>query len=286
MDSVYSDSQGTFGFHNLGPGPYAVTVSDDKYDPVRVSAIIEPTTLDPVVFLNIALVPKPSAKSTSNVEPKSHGANPNIIDVREYSDRFPKSAVKEFDKGLRSDSAGKRDEAIRHYQKAVGIAPEFYLAHNNLGSDYLSKSDFPNARKEFEKVVELNQSDAAAYFNLGNVCMLMGQLAQAQQYLSDGIRRQPDSALGQFLQGSLDLRLGKTAQAEAALNRAIKLDPTMATARLQLVNLLLQQGRKQEASAELHEFLSAFPDGSYSAQARKVLQRLESPSDTNSGTPN
>ncbi len=66
-----------------------------------------------------------------------------MIDAREYSAQFPRRAVKEFKKGMDADGAGKRDQAIRHYQKAIILAPGFYVAHNNLGSDYLSKSDFP-----------------------------------------------------------------------------------------------------------------------------------------------
>jgi tetratricopeptide (TPR) repeat protein len=147
-----------------------------------------------------------------------------------------------------------------------------------LGSDYLSKSDFVGARREFEQVVKLNQSDANAYFNLSNVCMLTNGLPEAQQYLDEGLRRQPDSAFGQFLLGSLDLRLKKTAQAEIALLRAIQLDPTKAQYRLQLVNLLLQQGRKDAAASQLRELLTTLPDSSFSAQARQVLQRLESTS--------
>jgi Flp pilus assembly protein TadD len=277
IGSVYSDSQGTFGFHSLGPSPYTVTVSDDQYEPVRKPVTVEANSLTPMVFVDIALVPKASAKISSDAVQQPSGANPNMIDVHEYSERFPKPAVKEFEKGLSADGAGKRDEAIRHYQKAVAIAPEFYLAHNNLGSDYLSKSDFPNARKEFERVVQLNQSDATAYFNLSNVCMLMSELPQAQQYLDEGIRRQPDAALGQFLLGSLSIRLGKLSQAEVALRRAIQLSPVLVQARLKLVNLLLQQGRNQDAVAQLHDFLDAFPNGSYSTQARQVLQRLEAP---------
>src|ERR1700693_4268733 len=35
MDSVYSDSSGTFGFHSLHPDPYYVVVNDENYEPVR-----------------------------------------------------------------------------------------------------------------------------------------------------------------------------------------------------------------------------------------------------------
>lgn len=275
MDSAYSDSSGTFGFHGLHPDPYYVIVNDENYQPVRRLAVIDPVMLAPVVYLDISLVPKKTEKGTSEVPSQPSGSNPNMIDIHEYAERFPKPAVKEFEKGLNADHAGKRDDAIRHYQKAVVIAPYFYLAHNNLGSDYLSKSDFPAARREFEEVVRLNQSDADGYFNLSNVCMLTGQFAEARKYLDEGTRRQPESALGQFLSGSLNLRLKKFPEAESALRHAIQLDPLMAQARLQLVNLLLQQGRKADAESLLRDFLNSFPDSSFSAQARQVLQRLE-----------
>ena len=278
MDSVYTDSSGTFGFHNLGPNPYYVTVNDDHYEPVRRQVVIDPIQQAPTVYMEITLVPKKKEKPDAASPPNPNGSNPNMIDIREYADRFPKRAVKEFEKGLVADAGNKPEDAIRHYLKAVAIAPDFYLAHNNLGSDYVSKSDFPDARREFEQVVKLNQSDATAYFNLSNVCMLTGQMPDAQHFLDEGLRRQPDSALGQFLLGSLDLRLKKPAQAEIALLRAIQLDPTKAQYRLQLVNLMLQQGRKDAAASQLRDLLATFPDSSYSAQAKQVLHKLESTS--------
>jgi tetratricopeptide (TPR) repeat protein len=200
------------------------------------------------------------------------------MDVREYTAKFPKRARKEYEKGVESDRAGKRDEAVQHYQKALQVSPDFYYARNNLGSDYLSKSDFVRAREEFEQAVRLNQSDAGAYFNLSNVCMLTAQLPDARRYLEEGMRRQPDSALGHFLLGSLNLREGRLPEAERALRQAEQLDPVMVQPRLQLVNLFLQQGRKKEAVGELHAFMTTFPDNSFNKQARDLLHRLETPS--------
>jgi tetratricopeptide (TPR) repeat protein len=275
MDSIFSDSSGTFGFHSLHPDPYYVVVNDDDYEVVRRLAVIDPAMLSPTVYVDIALIPKKSEKGPSEGATQPAGSNRNMVDVREYSEHFPKPAVKEFTKGLSSDRSGHREDAIRHYKKAIEIAPDFYVAHNNLGSDYLSNSDFTGARNEFEQVVRLNQSDADAYFNLSNVCMLTNQLSQAQHYLDEGLRRQPESAIGQFFLGSLNIKLKKFPAAEDALRRAIQLDPSMAQARLQLVNLLLQQGRRSDAESLLRDFLSAFPDNSFSAQARQVLQRLQ-----------
>ena len=275
IDSVYTDSQGIYGFHNLNPNPYYVVVEDDQYQPVKIEATITPLQLAPIMFVDITLVKRAPPDEKGKVPAKSEGANQNLTDVREYTSKFPKPAVKEFEKGTKADGAGKKDDAIRHYQKAIQIAPDFYEAHNNLGSDYLSKSDFPNARKEFEQAIAQNQSDAAGYFNLSNVCMLMNDMPSARKYLEEGIRREPESALGQFLLGSLDMKSGKLPDAENALRQSIRFDPVMVQPRLQLVNVLLQQGKNSEAIQQLHDFLTTFPDNPFSPQARKVLEKLE-----------
>jgi tetratricopeptide (TPR) repeat protein len=275
INSVYADDQGRFGFSGLSSNAYHVVIKDEAYNAVDQRANLD-LSISGLVTLRITLVPREDKKQVP-VTGDVNGSNPYMVDPKQYNRHFPKKAVKEFEKGLEADRDGKKDDAIRHYDKAIEISPTFYPAHNNLGSDELSKSDLPAARKEFEKVVELNQSDAAAYFNLGNVCMLMGQLPDAQHFLEEGLRRQPGSALGQFLLGSLNIRTGKLPEAEHALRHAMELDPTMAQPHLQLVNLLLQQGRKADAVTQLHSFVTAFPASPFTGQAKQLLQRLEAP---------
>jgi tetratricopeptide (TPR) repeat protein len=93
---------------------------------------------------------------------KPAGSNPYLVDLAEYTRRFLKKTVKEFQKGVNADAKGKREEAIAHYEKAISLSPDFYPAHNNLGSAELGRSNFAAARREFEEVAKLNQSDAAA----------------------------------------------------------------------------------------------------------------------------
>src|SRR5207244_11923783 len=99
---------------------------------------------------------------------RAQGGNPYLVDPADYNKRFPKKAIKEYEKGLDADHQDKREEAIAHYEAALKIAPDFYPAHNNRGSDYLSKSDFAAARKEFEEAIGLNQCDAAVSCELSD----------------------------------------------------------------------------------------------------------------------
>lgn len=273
INSVYTDAQGRFGFGNLEANPYHLVINDEAYYPIDQLVSLRPES--PNTYLQIFLRTREETKKVDPVGPRPSGGNPFLVSPGEYNKRFPKSAIKEYDKGLKADKHGKPDDAIPHYEAALKIAPDYYPAHNNLGSDYLGKSEFTNARKEFEEVVRLNQSDSAAYFNLSNVCMITGQLVDAQHYLDEGMRREPDSALGHFLLGSLEIKTGKFQKAEAVLRQTIQLSPTMAQARLQLVNLMLQQGRNADAASELHQFVTTFPDSPFTPKARVLLQKLE-----------
>ena len=67
MDSVYADSSGTFGFHNLGPNPYYVVVNDEDYEPVRRETVIDPNFQAPTVYLELTLVPRKKLHLTSRL---------------------------------------------------------------------------------------------------------------------------------------------------------------------------------------------------------------------------
>ena len=288
ITSVYTDDQGSYGFYSLAANPYYVVINDQHFSQSTIQATIDPTVRRSHGQIQWTSRGREAASKKASEVPGNHRWR------QSQHDRMRANTIHALSRRPRSRSLPRRwtptgqassDDAIRHYQKAVQIAPDFYPAHNNLGSDYLSKSDFAASRKEFERVVELNQSDATGYFNLSNVCMLMGALPDAQRFLDEGMRRRSGFPLGRFLLGSLDIHLGKLREAEGILRQAIQLSPVMAQPRLQLMNLYLQQGRKDDAKVELHDFVGAFPDGPFSAQAKQLLQRLEARAQPDAATP-
>jgi predicted Zn-dependent protease len=272
INSTYCDNQGRFGFYGLGSNLYHVIIKDDAYNPVDEQANLN-LMASAQVMVQIYLTPKEKVKKDP-VSGRINGSNPFLVDPNEYNRHFDKNAVKEFKKAVEADQRGKRDDAIRHYEAALRLAPDYYPAHNNLGSDYLSKADFKMAQAQFEEAIRLNQNDAQAYFNLGNVLVLRGRYSEAEHVLQEGIKRRPDSAFGQFLFGSLYSRTGRLQDAEHRLREALQLDSTMSQAHLQLVNLYLQEKRTADAIGELRSYLKTFPDGAYAPRAREMLKKL------------
>ena len=278
VSSTYTDPEGQFWANSLLGNVYHVTINDDDYLPYTESVPIDPG-VSTVRSLNIYLVRKPSKEPDKSGT--IAGGNPNLVDLSEYTKKAPKKARKEFDAGVEADNKKKLPDAIKHYQNALAIAPDFYPAHNNLGIDLLSLKEYEQAKAQFEAAVKVNPSDASAYFNLGNLFYLTNSFAAAKDWVDRGLSRQPDSALGHFIQGALFTQAGKLHEAELTFRRCLELNPIMAKAHLALVNLYLQQHRKDDAIAELKVFVNSFPADPATSHAKEVLQKLGATADTN-----
>ena len=271
--TAYCDDRGSYGFYNLLANQYKVTVNDDEYEPVSMTTDLNPA-FSTTNMVQITLIPRANAKKDP-LPGRVEGSNPYLIDPAEYYRQFPKKTLKEFDKGTDADHKGRTDEAIQHYEKALGISPTFYPAHNNLGSIYMASQKYDLAQAEFEAALKANQNDVEAYFNLANVFITTQRYPAAEREIDDGLQRRPDSAFGHFLQGLLYSRTNRPELAEKSLQSALQLDPKMSQAYLQLVNLYLQHKRTPEAIAELESYLKNFPDTPFSPKVRETLKRLQ-----------
>jgi tetratricopeptide (TPR) repeat protein len=273
INSTYTDGQGRFGFYSLVANEYTITVNDESYEPFSETVNVNPET-SPMNFAQVVLVARANAKKDS-LPSRIQGSNPYLVDPAEYNRQFPKRTLKEFDKGVEADHQGKTDEAIQHYEKALSYSPNYYPAHNNLGSAYLGRQKFEAAQTQFEAALKANQNDVEAYFNLANVLLLTQRYPDAEREIEEGLQRRPDSAFGHFLQGSVYSRTGRPELAEKSLQSALQLDPKMSQVYLQLVNLYMQQKRTAEAISQLEAYLKAFPDSPFSPKARETLKRLQ-----------
>jgi Flp pilus assembly protein TadD len=295
--STYSDDEGRFSFPGLLANLYHVIINDGEYYPIDEIVTHNPSVTRTNI-LSIYLTPKsdssviarpvrPGAnphtldntESGRSQQPGVAGGNPYLVNLAEYSKKFPKAVIKEFDKGTKRDREGDLDSAIEHYQKALKIAPEFYPARNDLGSVYLKKGDFAAAEREFNEVLRLNPSDATAYFNLGNVALLTKRFPEGLRYVDEGLKKHPNSGTGLFIQGSLLRQTGRFLEAERALRQALAADPSLSRAHLELVNLYRQQERKGDLIAELQAFLRLFPTDPLAPRVKETLFKLGVPTD-------
>jgi len=271
INTVYTDGEGRFGFNNLPGNIYHIKINDEDYFPASETLIIDPETTS-VRMINIFLTPRNPAKPDSR---PATGGNPHLTSSADLKKLFPRAAIKEFDAGVKADAHHKPDDAIKHYEKALQIAPDFYPACNNLGTAYLNKGSYAAAEEQFQRAIRLNSNDAAAYFNLGNLHYLTRNYDQGLNWVNQGLNKEPSSAFGHFLKGSLVSAAGDSQQAEKELQRSLELDSKLAKAHLALVNLYLRQKRTTEAVDELQAFLKILPNDPLAPKVREVLKKLQ-----------
>lgn len=273
ITSAYTDNEGRFAFYDLISNPYHVVVNHEGFQPfhevINVNPLISPN-------FHVRVILRPIEKGPSDVSVSRPGANPHLVDAADYRRKFPREAVKEYDAGVKADAQGKPDKALAHYEKAVRLAPDFYLARNNLGSKYLAKGDFTAAEKEFTRVIELSPNYTQAYLNLGNLYFLARRNDEALRSLEEGLRRDPNSAFAHCLRGAVLARAARFPEAEAALRRALELDPQLPRVRIELATLFLQQQKKSDAIRELRTFVELFPANPMLPKVKELLAKLES----------
>lgn len=272
VDAIYTDDSGRFVFSNLPGNPYTVVIDEEGYRRIEERIVVSPSIrINNSIFLTL----QPLMTRQEPAAVAVQGANPNVVNVAEFLERYPSDVRKEYERGVRAEQRGKTDEAIDRYQKVVRMAPDFYFARNNLGSLLTGKGEFAEAEEQFEEVIRLNQTDAAGYLNLGNVFLLTGRLAEALPMVEEGLRKQPSHAFGHFLLGSVYSRMGRAVDAERELRESLRLDPTQSRPHLEMVNVYMRQNRNADAIHELKVFLEVFPQDSMAPRARQVLARLE-----------
>src|SRR5438552_865750 len=292
VNTAYTDDEGKFIFYNLKANLYHLSINAADYAPVQQSVEVMPF-LNRLIVLQFTLVPKEEANSVAaapaRLGPNAHmmdnpaagqpqqrnvAGNPYLTNPAEYTKRFPKDAIKEFNRGGESQRKGKLDDAVKHYQRCIALAPDFFPAHNDLGTTYIQEHDFSSARKEFDEVVKANPNDASAYFNLANVSLLSQQFQEGLDYVNRGLSKDPNSGKGLFIQGSLYRHLGRMAESERSLRNALQADPTLANAHLELVNLYRQEENRGAVVAELQAFLKLYPNHPMAPRVRGMLQKL------------
>ncbi len=137
--------------------------------------------------------------------------------------------VRNFDafmsKGIQSLSKKDYDEAIKYFQKAVSLKPESERAHNFLGLVHFMKKNYKIAEAEFSKSIFLNSKYSPAYSNLGNVYLKFNNLSKAEEYYKKAIELEPERPSPYYSLGNLLLSLGRMDEGMTYLLRGFQIDP-------------------------------------------------------------
>jgi Tfp pilus assembly protein PilF len=272
----FTDSLGHYEFPALLPGNYVLIVNVEGYEDVRQEVGVG-AGVYAIQTVNIPL----REKVTLITIHSGGGPDDETVDMNELGRKYPRKAVQDYEKSIdeiRKGSIGKSFELLNSVLK---LAPDFYSAHNTLGTLYQKTGRFPEAEDEYRRARELNPKSATPLVNLGSL------------FIDEAVARAGDrEAAGKILDNALDileeaLKMKRTApayfflgtayyrssfyeEAEQNLKHALELDAHMGAIRLMLANVYLKQQKWQNALEHLDAYLSENPKASDHSQIEET----------------
>jgi Flp pilus assembly protein TadD len=279
IQTTYTDSSGNFDFRGLTPGSYYISVNLDGFEPVhQLVEMFNSTSV--TVFLN-----KPAVEFRERPTGLD-AADPDIVDVTQMKDNFPKKAVQSYEKALDERQKGRFESAVKLLEDAIKIAPTFFHAHNNLGIVYESMKRYPDAEREFRTSHQISAKSDRPLVNLGGLYIEQANLLkagdpargklldQALDALEEAVKLNPRSALGYFLLGQANYKSDFLEEAEAAFRRAHELDPNLNAVRLMLANVYVRLQKWENVLENLDSYLKENPKAPDRASVEAMRERI------------
>jgi len=135
------------------------------------------------------------------------------------------------------------EQAIPHWRKALEVKPDYWEAHNNLGVALLTRKQPNEAITEFQLVLDANPGLAEVRHNLARAFSQKGKPEQAIAQWRKAIEINPRYVEAYNDLGAALLKQGNPSGAIAAWQTAVGLRPDFAPARLNLASVLVQTAR-------------------------------------------
>lgn len=160
---------------------------------------------------------------------------------------MPEVARSLMEEAEHARDAGRIDEAIAKYGRALEVAPQLASAYINLGALYFKQGKVDKAYETFVRGVEHAPADRTLLSNAAATGQQLGKSKEALAYVDLAIEKNKRDAQLYSLRGTILRSLGRNDEALAALQQAAQLAPDDAKIQFSLGNQLYQLGRKDEA---------------------------------------
>jgi protein O-mannosyl-transferase len=172
------------------------------------------------IMLGIAIVSGIAATRDRNEAYRSE-----IAIWSDVLDHFPRNALAHNNLGSALGRAGKIQEAIQHFLKAIELNPRYAEAFNNLGAAQYSLGRAAEAEKQIREALRLKPDYTEARYNLGLSLHNLGRLEEAVAEYSAVLHASPEDAEANNHMGAALLSLGRRGEAVNRFETALRLKP-------------------------------------------------------------
>jgi len=155
---------------------------------------------------------------------------------------------------------GNPNQALEHYAKALHAAPDFLVAHYNLGLFFLKKHKLDGASTQFNNVLALNPEHTNAPFYLGIISLTRHELDAAEKAFQAVLAQHQEHPDALANLGVIALKREQGQQAITYFSQALAFDETHEDARNNLAATFMHYDRFENARTHYAILLETHPN--------------------------
>jgi Flp pilus assembly protein TadD len=259
--TAVTDQDGTFRFRSLQAGTYTVVVDAGKeYEIARETVNIDREASPGGRTIQVAI----------QLQLKVDASNPAFANV-------PADSLASYQKGLAAARKGNSKDAVEFLNKAVTTYPNFPVALNDLGLQYMKLGQMDKAGETFAQLLKLKPADAAAHLNLGIVLFNQKKFEDAESHLREALKLNSAGPSAHYYLGLTLVSLKRYSESEKELEAAISNGgDNLALAHKYLGGLYLSSRKNQQAADELEKYLKLDPKAPDAERIKGTIKDLRS----------
>ncbi len=176
--------------------------------------------------------------------------------VAPTSDALPSDPAACLARGNAWLQNGRVEDALRAYDRAIALKPDYLDPHFNRGNALLRLQRLPEALADFERAAELSPELAIAHYNRATILATLGRVAEAMAGYQRTLALDPTMVQARFNLGNLYQQQGDAEQALACMDAVIAQSPNVAQAHINRGTALLSLKRPSDAGQSFDRALA------------------------------
>src|ERR1051325_970226 len=269
IGETFTRSRGEFEFPSVPEGDYLVeTLESDELEATSTRVLVRPFPRErsTVVHVDIEIPEKSS-------NPVRSGVIAADVDLN-----APKEAVNHYHNGIKAIGSSNPQRALKEFQSAIAIFPEYYAARLELGRELRFEKRFAEAEEVLRPLIEIAPKHAEAWIENGIVLLELKRRDEAAEKLETAVQCEETSWAAHLYLGWALLE-AHASEAAPHFERALELNQQKAArAHLALARLAEAKGQRQLAIQHLETYLTVHPEASDAEMTRRLLDNLRKPS--------
>jgi cytochrome c-type biogenesis protein CcmH/NrfG len=270
LGTKFADGSGRFQFRNLGQGIYTIRIepAGTPYEEESQTIVLQSmsprrSTTEEPFMVDFRLRRKGGPR-----------VNPGVVFVQE----IPASAREEYERGRNMLNSRNPEMALASLKNAIDIFPDYFLALELLGTEYVRRGQFNAALPILTRATQVNPDAAKSLYALGVANLKSNRPAEALDWLLRAEDKNPKNPNVHMMLGLAYGNLGSLVESEQAFKRASLLrggKSDVADVHFYLAVIYNRQRRYSEAIRELELFLKEAKDIKDPTKIKELIGRLQ-----------